>query len=76
MKQLYHFYFRYITPLAGKLFAKDSRAYTYLPESVNAFPDGKAFLAILEKTGFSSVRWQPLSFGIASIYVGKKAAAK
>ncbi|HEY0031141.1 MAG TPA: bifunctional demethylmenaquinone methyltransferase/2-methoxy-6-polyprenyl-1,4-benzoquinol methylase UbiE [Bacteroidia bacterium] len=72
IKQLYHFYFRYITPAVGKLFSKDSSAYTYLPESVNAFPDGQAFLAILSKAGFKETKAIPLTFGIASIYTAEK----
>jgi demethylmenaquinone methyltransferase/2-methoxy-6-polyprenyl-1,4-benzoquinol methylase len=52
VKQLYHFYFNYITPGIGKLFSKDARAYTYLPESVAAFPDGAAFTALMDKAGF------------------------
>jgi demethylmenaquinone methyltransferase/2-methoxy-6-polyprenyl-1,4-benzoquinol methylase len=73
VKQFYNFYFNRITPLIGRLFSKDKRAYTYLPESVNAFPDGEKFLEIMKKTGFSSPTWQPLTFGIASIYTGRKA---
>jgi demethylmenaquinone methyltransferase/2-methoxy-6-polyprenyl-1,4-benzoquinol methylase len=73
IKQLFTFYFNRITPLIGKIFSKDNRAYTYLPESVNAFPDGEQFIAIMKKTGFSDCSWQPLTFGIASIYTGKKA---
>ncbi len=72
IKQFYNFYFNHVTPFIGKLFSKDNRAYTYLPESVNAFPDGDTFLAIMKKTGFSDPTWQPLSFGIASIYTGRK----
>jgi demethylmenaquinone methyltransferase/2-methoxy-6-polyprenyl-1,4-benzoquinol methylase len=72
VKQLYHFYFKYILPVVGKLISKDKRAYTYLPESVKAFPQGKEFLNILEKTGFNKVQWIPLSFGISSIYLGRK----
>lgn len=72
IKQLYSFYFNRIMPLIGKLFSKDSRAYSYLPESVNAFPDGNDFLAIMGKTGFCESDWQPLTLGIASIYTGKK----
>ncbi len=72
IKQFYNFYFNHVTPFIGKLFSKDNRAYTYLPESVNAFPDGEKFLAIMKKTGFSSSTWQPLTFGIASIYTGRK----
>src|ERR1700744_4389342 len=49
IKQLYNFYFRYITPGIGKLFSKDARAYSSLPESVAAFPDGKAFTEKMQK---------------------------
>jgi demethylmenaquinone methyltransferase / 2-methoxy-6-polyprenyl-1,4-benzoquinol methylase len=72
IKQFYDFYFKNITPAIGRVFSKDSRAYSYLPESVMAFPDGERFVEILKKTGFSQTSWQPLSFGIASIYTGKK----
>jgi demethylmenaquinone methyltransferase/2-methoxy-6-polyprenyl-1,4-benzoquinol methylase len=72
VKQVYHFYFKYITPLVGKLFSKDNAAYTYLPESVNAFPSGNDFLNVLQRAGFKEAKAQPLSFGIASIYVAKK----
>ncbi|HET6992021.1 MAG TPA: bifunctional demethylmenaquinone methyltransferase/2-methoxy-6-polyprenyl-1,4-benzoquinol methylase UbiE [Bacteroidia bacterium] len=72
VKQFYNFYFKHIMPAIGKLFSKDKRAYTYLPESVMAFPDGEKFIDIMKKTGFSESSWQPLTFGIASIYVGKK----
>jgi demethylmenaquinone methyltransferase/2-methoxy-6-polyprenyl-1,4-benzoquinol methylase len=72
IKQLYNFYFKYITPAVGKLFSKDASAYTYLPESVNAFPDGDDFLAILRKAGFKNCKSIPVTFGIASIYIGTK----
>jgi demethylmenaquinone methyltransferase/2-methoxy-6-polyprenyl-1,4-benzoquinol methylase len=72
IKQLYKFYSQFITPAVGKLFSKDSSAYTYLPESVNAFPDGENFLAILKKAGFIAARSIPVTFGIASIYFAKK----
>jgi demethylmenaquinone methyltransferase/2-methoxy-6-polyprenyl-1,4-benzoquinol methylase len=72
VKQLYKFYFNYITPSIGKLFSKDARAYTYLPESVAAFPDGEAFVALMDKTGFKNTKSRPLAFGICSIYTGSK----
>ncbi len=72
MKQLYNFYFKSILPIIGKLISKDQSAYTYLPESVEAFPDGNDFLAILEKVGFKSTECRPLTFGISSIYIGQK----
>jgi demethylmenaquinone methyltransferase/2-methoxy-6-polyprenyl-1,4-benzoquinol methylase len=72
IKQLYNFYFKYITPAVGKLFSKDASAYTYLPESVKAFPDGEAFLTILRNAGFKDCKSIPVTFGIASIYIGTK----
>ena len=71
-KQVYNFYFKYILPSVGKLVSKDSSAYTYLPESVQAFPDGNEFLTIFEKAGFTNTQCIPLTFGICSIYVGHK----
>jgi len=72
IKQIYHFYFRYITPAIGKLFSKDSSAYTYLPESVKAFPAGEDFLNVLKKAGFKDAKAIPVTFGVASIYTAKK----
>ncbi|WP_159468631.1 bifunctional demethylmenaquinone methyltransferase/2-methoxy-6-polyprenyl-1,4-benzoquinol methylase UbiE [Dyadobacter sp. 3J3] len=71
-KQFYNFYFKYILPLIGKTVSKDSAAYTYLPESVQAFPDGEAFLEIYKKAGFKNTKCIPLTFGICSIYTGQK----
>ena len=51
-KQGYQLYSNYVLPLIGKLFSKDKIAYSYLSESANAFPCGKAFNNILEKNGF------------------------
>jgi len=72
VKQLYKFYFNYITPGIGKLFSKDPRAYTYLPESVAAFPDGEKFVALMDKVGFENTKCKSLAFGICSIYTGIK----
>ena len=72
MKQGYHFYFKYILPQIGKLVSKDNDAYTYLPESVQAFPYGKEFLGILERVGFKNTICKSLTFGISSIYMAEK----
>lgn len=72
MKQLYNFYFKYILPIIGNMVSKDASAYTYLPESVQAFPDGKDFIAIFERSGFKQTQCIPLTFGISTIYIGKK----
>lgn len=72
VKQLYHFYFRYILPTLGRMISGDRAAYAYLPDSVNQFPAGSEFLRILEKTGFKKGKHIPLTFGIASIYTAEK----
>jgi demethylmenaquinone methyltransferase/2-methoxy-6-polyprenyl-1,4-benzoquinol methylase len=72
IKQLYNFYFSYVTPGIGKLFSKDARAYSYLPESVAAFPDGERFVSLMQKAGFKNTKHRPLAFGICSIYTGVK----
>jgi demethylmenaquinone methyltransferase/2-methoxy-6-polyprenyl-1,4-benzoquinol methylase len=59
-------------PTIGKLVSKDARAYTYLPESVDAFPSGSDFLKVMTELGYQEVKCIPLSGGIASIYIGKK----
>ncbi|RAU84464.1 bifunctional demethylmenaquinone methyltransferase/2-methoxy-6-polyprenyl-1,4-benzoquinol methylase UbiE [Pontibacter arcticus] len=72
MKQLFQFYFKNILPLVGKIVSKDNAAYTYLPESVQAFPDGQDFLNIYQQVGFKNTKWHSLTFGISSIYIGTK----
>jgi len=72
MKQFYFFYFLHILPFIGRLVSKDSSAYSYLPESVMAFPDDLKFLAILQSVGFSKSKQNRLSFGIATIYIAQK----
>jgi demethylmenaquinone methyltransferase / 2-methoxy-6-polyprenyl-1,4-benzoquinol methylase len=71
-KQLYNIYFKYVLPLIGKLTSKDNRAYTYLYESVQSFPDGERFMEELIKTGYTSNSCTSLTLGICSIYVGYK----
>jgi len=72
VKQLFHFYFHKIVPAMGRLISKDSSAYTYLPESVAKFPDGKRFAAITDKVGFGNTRVRPQTFGFCTIYEATK----
>jgi demethylmenaquinone methyltransferase/2-methoxy-6-polyprenyl-1,4-benzoquinol methylase len=72
MKQLYSFYFNTILPKIGKVVSRDSSAYTYLPESVQAFPDGENFLSVLSKLGYKNAICKPLTFGISSLYTATK----
>ena len=72
IKQAFGFYSRFIIPFFGKRISKDEKAYAYLPESVAAFPEGKAFTDILSKLGYKQVDATLVSGGIATIYSGIK----
>ena len=71
-KSLYTFYMKIITPSVGKLISKNAEAYQYLNDSVNAFPEGKNFLNILDKSGYTNTYLKALSLGISTIYCGSK----
>jgi demethylmenaquinone methyltransferase / 2-methoxy-6-polyprenyl-1,4-benzoquinol methylase len=71
-KQIYHAYFRYLLPVIGKITSKDPKAYRYLYESVQVFPEREAFLAELERAGFSGGRYFSLTLGICCVYVATK----
>lgn len=72
IKNIFNFYFKNILPFVGRLISKDEKAYSYLPQSVENFPEGKDFLKILDQSGFNSLKQIKLTFGIASIYIGEK----
>lgn len=72
LKQGYHFYFKRILPFVGKITSKDPKAYTYLYESVQAFPDGKAMVDLLQEIGFNAVEYKSLTFGICAMYTATK----
>lgn len=68
LKQAFKLYFTTVLPLLGRMVSKDSSAYTYLPESVKAFPEGQAFVDICNKAGFAKAVYKPLTFGICALY--------
>lgn len=72
IKQLYAFQSRFLIPLIGRLVSGEKSAYKYLPESIQAFPEGKEFLKQLELAGFSEFSHRYLTGGIASLYVAVK----
>ena len=71
-KKIFNLYFSRILPFMGSLFSKDASAYSYLPESVNAFPDRSDFLDIMRKAGFTDTCFEELTMGIVCLYYGKK----
>ena len=72
MRQLFRFYFHRVMPVVGRLVSKDSAAYTYLPKSVDAFPEGSRFLELLSRAGGSEVAARSLTGGIATLYTARK----
>ncbi len=72
MKQLYALYSKIVIPTLGKLLSKDRNAYTYLPQSIKAFPQGEAMTDIIRKAGFSQVTFQRLTLGICTLYFATK----
>ena len=70
---VYRNYFKYVLPRIGQLFARNRQsAYNYLPESVSQFPYGQTLANKMTACGLSNVTFTPLTFGIATLYVGKK----
>jgi demethylmenaquinone methyltransferase/2-methoxy-6-polyprenyl-1,4-benzoquinol methylase len=72
-KAIYGWYFRHVLPRIGKIISRDSAdAYEYLPTSVGEFPQGEALAGRMRAAGLTDVRRYPLTFGVATLYVGKK----
>ncbi len=75
--RLYRAYFRWVLPAVGQLISRSrDQAYNYLPASVLEFPDGEALAERLRTHGLTEVRWHPLTFGIATLYVGTKGGGR
>jgi demethylmenaquinone methyltransferase / 2-methoxy-6-polyprenyl-1,4-benzoquinol methylase len=73
LRQIYSGYFRHVLPRIGQAVARNNQdAYEYLPNSVAEFPFGEALAALMRAAGMSDVRFQPLTFGVATLYVGER----
>lgn len=72
MKQLFAVYSRLVIPTLGKLFSKDNSAYTYLPQTIKAFPQGEVMKGVISRAGFGQVRFKRLTFGICTLYTATK----
>jgi demethylmenaquinone methyltransferase/2-methoxy-6-polyprenyl-1,4-benzoquinol methylase len=70
IRPLYLWYFRHILPRIGRAVSRHTAAYSYLPESVGAFPWGEGFAVVLREAGFNNVNAKPLTFGIVYLYTG------
>ena len=72
MKQLFWLYAHVVMPFIGRLISHDDSAYTYLPASMEAFPQAEQMEGILRRAGFSRVEWKRFTFGISTMYLAKK----
>jgi len=71
-KNIFRIYFHHLLPFAGRLISRDKHAYSYLPESVAAFPSGNDFIKRLNDAGFRHSTWKPLTLGICALYTAEK----
>ena len=74
MKQLFWLYAHVVMPLIGRLISHDNSAYTYLPASMEAFPQAEQMEGILKRAGFTEVQWRRFTFGISTMYLAEKKA--
>lgn len=76
IRAIYFFYFRHFLPRIGNIVSKHKDAYTYLNQTVEDFPYGENFLALMRNAGFKNLKMMPLTFGIAMLYIGDKVSGQ
>ena len=72
VRPLYKLYTKFIIPAVGRLVSKDNRAYTYLPESIAAVPQGDDMLRLIREAGFTDTTFRRLTFGVCTIYTARR----
>lgn len=72
MKQLFWMYSHVLMPTIGKVVSRDSRAYTYLPATMEAFPQGEEMQHILQRAGFKDITFKRFTFGLSTMYLAEK----
>lgn len=72
VRPFYNLYTRHLIPVMGRMVSKDVRAYSYLPESIAAVPQGEAMLTLMAQAGFTSPSHTTICFGACSIYTAEK----
>lgn len=72
MKQMFTIYSKIVIPTLGKLLSKDNSAYSYLPQTIKAFPQGEVMKNVISRVGFSQVQFRRLTFGICTLYTATK----
>lgn len=72
VKQLYTLYSHYVIPFVSGIFSTEPKAYSYLPETISAFPQGREMMLALKKNGFTNIRLRRYTLGIATVYIAEK----
>ncbi len=71
VKPFYNLYTRFLIPTVGRMVSKDTRAYSYLPESIAAVPQREEMCRVMRDAGLTDCRYFPLTFGTCTIYTAK-----
>lgn len=71
VKPFYSLYTRFLIPTVGRMVSKDTRAYSYLPESIAAVPQREEMCRVMRDAGLTDCRYIPLTFGTCTIYTAK-----
>lgn len=72
MRQLFWLYSRVFMPVVGWFISHNDKAYTYLPASMAAFPQGEVMEQILTEIGFRNIQWKRFTFGLSTMYLAQK----
>lgn len=71
-KPFYRIYTQCVIPILGRKVSADKKAYTYLPNSIEAFPKGNEVKTLLKTSGFSKVKLRRFTFGVCSFFFAEK----
>jgi demethylmenaquinone methyltransferase/2-methoxy-6-polyprenyl-1,4-benzoquinol methylase len=72
LRPVFSLYFRKLLPWMGGLISGSRSAYTYLPASVQKFPDQSQLSLLMEQAGLDQVRYENLTGGIAALHMGRR----
>ncbi len=72
VKPFYRLYTKFIIPALGRIVSKDVRAYSYLPESIAAVPQGEEMLRLIRDAGFTDTSFRRMTFGVCTIYTATR----
>lgn len=72
VKPLYSLYTRVFIPMLGRLVSKDTRAYSYLPESIAAVPQADEMLSLIAQAGFAETAFRRMTFGVCTLYTARR----